>query len=97
MMNAPPIPRIFDYPAATSAVFIVVLVTVLLFGVRFDPTGGPLTISLMVVLAMIGVIAFSLFFTVPNDEVTAAVVGGLTAAFGAVIAFWLGHGKGGSQ
>lgn len=92
-MNPPPVPKIFDYPAATSAVFIVVLASILLLSARFDPSGGSLIISLMVVLAMIGVIAFSLFFTVPNDEVTAAVVGGLTAAFGAVIAFWLGRPK----
>lgn len=92
-MNPPPVPKIFDYPAATTGLFIVALCTALLFASRLDKSGGALTISLLVVLAMIGTIVFSLFFTVPNDEVTAAVVGGLTAAFGAVIAYWLGRPK----
>jgi FtsH-binding integral membrane protein len=56
---------------------------------RFDPSGGTLTISLLIVLAFIGAVIFTLFFTVPTDEITAAVIGGLVASFGAVVAFWL--------
>jgi uncharacterized BrkB/YihY/UPF0761 family membrane protein len=92
----PPMPKLFDYPGATTAVFLTVFTTCLLFVAgRFDPTGGVLTISLLVVLAFVGTVVFTLFFTVPNDEITAAVAGGLVAAFGAVIAHWLGRPKDG--
>jgi hypothetical protein len=43
----------------------------------------------MVVLGMLGVVTFCLFYTIPNDEITSAAIGGLTASFGAVIAYWL--------
>lgn len=90
----PPIPKIFDYPGATGVMFLVVFTTLLLFiSGRFDPSGGVLTISILVTLAFIGVVTFCLFFTVPNDEVTAGVTGGLIAAFGAVVAHWLGRSK----
>jgi hypothetical protein len=39
-------------------------------------------------------VIFCAFFTVPTDEITASVIGGLTAAFGAVIAFWLNKPRG---
>ncbi len=88
----PPTPKIFDYPGATGAAFMVVFVTLLLFvSGKFDATQGVLTISLLVTLAFIGAVVFCLFFTIPRDETTAAVVGGLTAAFGAVVAHWLGR------
>lgn len=88
----PPIPKIFDYPGAVGVSFIIVFTTILLFvSGKFDPTMGVLTISLLVILAFIGTVVFCLFFTVPNDEVTAGVLGGLIAAFGAVVAHWLGR------
>lgn len=94
MNNAPPIPKIFDYPAATGIAFAIVFTAVLVaVASRFDPTMGVLTISLLVVVAFIGVAVFCLFFTVPNDEITSGVIGGLIAAFGAVIAHWLGRKK----
>ena len=87
----PPVPRILDYPASVGLALAVVLTTVLLFAAgKFDPTGGVLTISLVVVLSFMGVVTFCLFFTIPSDEITAGVVGGLTAGFGAVISHWLG-------
>ena len=61
---------------------------------RFDQTGGALTISLLIVLAVIGVLAFCVLFTVPRDETTASVIGGLVAAFGGVVAYWLGKPRG---
>lgn len=86
----PPTPKIFDYPAMVAVSFAVVFTSALLFVAgRFDPTGGSLTISLMVVLAFIAVVVFCLFFTVPTDEITSAVIGGLVLAFGAVVAHWL--------
>jgi hypothetical protein len=50
-----------------------------------------LTISILIVVAFMGTVAFCLFFTVPNDEVTPGVVGGLATGFGAVVAYWLGR------
>ena len=92
VVSPPPVPKIFDYPGATTAVFLTVFTACLLFiAGRFDPTGGVLTISLLVVLAFVGTVVFTLLFSVPTDEITSAVVGGLVAAFGAVIAYWLGR------
>lgn len=87
----PPTPKLMDYPS-TIGIGIGVLFTAVLIYIagRFDPTKGPLTISLMVVIAFMGVATFCMFFTVPADEVTSGVIGGLTAAFGAVVAHWLG-------
>jgi hypothetical protein len=61
---------------------------------RFDPTGGTLTISILVVLAMVSTTIFVMLFSIPTDEITSAVLGGLVAAFGAVMAFWLGKRNG---
>lgn len=93
--NLPPVPRLMDYPASVGIAVGVIFTGILLYiASKFDPTGGILTISLMVVLTFIGVVVFVLFFTVPNDEITSAVIGGLTASFGAIIAYWLGRPKG---
>lgn len=83
-----------DYPASVGIAFAIVFTTALLVvSSKFDPTLGVLTISLLVVVAFLGTVVFCLFFTVPNDEITSGVVGGLIAAFGAVIAHWLGRTK----
>jgi hypothetical protein len=89
-------PKIVDYPAAASAIGAVLGTGALLIIIkRFDPTGGTLAVSLIVVLAFVGVVAFSLLYNIPaDDEVTPGVVGGLVAAFGAVVAYWLGKAKG---
>jgi hypothetical protein len=88
-------PRIIDYPAVFG-VAVVVLCTALLVYVasKFDPTGGALTISLIVVLAFAGVVGVVVFHTIPVDEATAGVIGGLTAAMGAVVTHWLGRSPG---
>jgi hypothetical protein len=92
----PPTPKMVDYPATVGLILCVVFTTLLLIVAgKFDPTGGSLTISLLVVLAFMGVVTFCLFFTIPTDEITSGVVGGLIAAFGAVMAFWLSRAKGG--
>jgi hypothetical protein len=91
----PPIPKLLDYPASVGVALIVVFTTILLIVAgKFDPTGGTLTVSLVVVLTFLGLVVFCAFFTVPNDEVTSGVIGGLTAAFGAVVAFWLNKPRG---
>ena len=46
---------------------------------------------------MLGSVAYCLIFTIPTDDITPGVVGGLTAGFGAVVAYWLGHRGGGGN
>jgi len=93
-LNPPPIPKLMDYPASIGVSIAVILTTVLLIVVsKFDTTGGVLTISLLVVLAFLGLVTFCAFFTIPADEITSSAIGGLTAAFGAIIAYWLGVKK----
>lgn len=94
VVNPPPSVSLFNYPGAITAVAVVALTAVLLFVAgRFDPTQGPLTISLMITLGMLGATAYCLIFTIPVDDITPSVVGGLTAGFGAVLAYWFGRGK----
>jgi uncharacterized BrkB/YihY/UPF0761 family membrane protein len=94
----PPTPMIMPYPATVGIAFAILFTAMLLFiASKFDPTFGVLTISLMVVVTFAGVVTFCLFFTVPNDEVTSGVLGGLIAAFGAVIAHWLGRTREGPK
>lgn len=92
----PPSPKLMDYPASVGIVLGILFTAILLVVAgKFDPTAGVFTISLLVTLAFIGACIFCLFFTVPNDEITSGVLGGLTAAFGAVVAHWLGRTGGG--
>jgi hypothetical protein len=94
LVQAPPIPKIMDYPASVGLIIAVVLVTMLLVVTsRFDPTGGTLTISLLVVLGFMSLVTFCAFFTIPTDEITSGAIGGLVAAFGAVVAYWLSRGR----
>jgi hypothetical protein len=89
-----PIPKLLDYPASLGLGIAVVLTSMLLVVVsRFDATGGTLTISLLVIMAFLGLVTFCAFFTVPTDEITSGAIGGLVAAFGAVVAYWLGRNK----
>lgn len=84
-----------SYPAAVFAACVVSFTALLLVvSGRYDPTRGPLTISLMITIGMLGATAYCLIFTIPADDITPSVVGGLTAGFGAVLAYWFGRGKG---
>lgn len=97
-INPPPVPKLMDYPASLGLAIAVFLTTILLVVTsRFDATGGVLTISLLVVLAFLGLVTFCALFTVPTDEITSGAIGGLVAAFGAVVAYWLGRGKEGPK
>jgi FtsH-binding integral membrane protein len=89
VVNPPPTLN-YLVPAAIVAT---VLMTAILLAVstRMDRTKGTLTISLLIVVSFVGVTSYCLIFTIPTDEVTPAVVGGLTAGFGAVVAYWLGR------
>ena len=86
----PPKFQFVDYPASVAIGFTTLgAIILLVITSRFDPSKGALTISFLVVLAVIGVLAYSVTVTVPRDETTAAVIGALMAAFGGVITFWL--------
>jgi|SRR5580693_2182217 hypothetical protein len=90
----PPSPRIMDYPASIGLVIAVVLTVVLVIAAsKFDKTGGTLTVSLLVILAFLGLVTFCALFTIPTDEITSGAIGGLVAAFGAVVAYWLSRGR----
>jgi hypothetical protein len=91
-MSPPAVTTFVSFPIALGVCIAVAQTTILLYiAGRFDPTGGPLTISIMIVLGMLGAVAYCLLFTVPQDDITPSVVGGLTAGFGAVCAYWLGR------
>jgi len=93
--SLPPIPKILDYPVTVGIALDILFITFLLVVVyKFDKSQGILTISLLVILAFIGLAIFCVFFAVPADEITSAVIGGLVAAFGAVIAHWIGKTNG---
>jgi hypothetical protein len=79
---------------AVAVIVILSLILVLTIG-RFDPTQGPLTISIFVVVAFIGAMVTALLFNIPHDEETATLVGGLGTGFGSVITYWLIRGNGG--
>ena len=88
----PPTPKLMDYPASIGLVLAVVMTSVLLVVAgKFDPSGGTLTISLLVILAFLGLVTFCAFFTIPTDEITSGAIGGLVAAFGAVVEIGRAH------
>lgn len=88
----PPSPKMLDYPGTLGIGVEIVFVAILLaVSSRFDVSGGQLTISLLIVLSFVGVVVFCLFYTVPSDESTSLVIGGLVAAMGAVVSHWLGR------
>lgn len=90
LVRFPPVSKVLDYPVATGVVLDVIFVCVLLVvSRRFDATGGALTIALMVVIAFVGTTVAVIVWTIPPDEETATVIGGLATAFGAVVAYWL--------
>jgi hypothetical protein len=81
-----------NYPIFVGVVSAVFLTAFLLWVAgKFDPTQGVLTISIMIVLGMLGAVGYCLMFTIPPDDITPGIVGGLTAGFGAVVAHWLGR------
>jgi uncharacterized membrane protein len=82
--------KISDYPGTVSMIGLLgATIVLLIVAKKFDPHQGALTISLLVVIIFFGVILWSVLFTIPTDEVTSAVIGGLVAAFGSVITYWL--------
>jgi hypothetical protein len=93
--NPPPATAILPYPAAATIVLTAIVTgVILILAGRFDPSKGPLTISVMIVLGMLGTTAYCLVFTIPSDDITPSVVGALSAGFGAVVVYWLGRASG---
>jgi NADPH-dependent curcumin reductase CurA len=93
--NPPPQVAIMNYPSAVAVAVITVFTSVLLvIASKFDPTKGPLTISILIVLGMLATTAYCLVFTVPQDDITPGIVGGLSAGFGGVIVYWLARNSG---
>jgi hypothetical protein len=94
--NPPPKVELSNYPSVVAVIATVSFTAILLIAAkRYDPTGGALTISILITLGMLGAVSYCLIFTIPNDDITPGIVGGLTAGFGAVVAHWLGHREGG--
>jgi len=95
LVNPPPAVALMNYPSAIGVALICFFTAALLIVAgKFDPTGGTLTLSLMITLGMLGATAYCLIFTIPPDDITPGIVGGLTAGFGAVVAHWLGRIQG---
>jgi hypothetical protein len=91
-LTLPPQVAIANYPSAVAIVVTALVTAATLFiAGKFDQTQGVLTISIMIVLGMLGTTAYCLVFTIPNDDITPGVVGALSAGFGAVIVYWLGR------
>jgi len=92
VVNPPPQTSLAPFPVATGVGFAVLFTAILVIvASRFDQSKGVLTLSILIVISFAGTVAYCLIFTIPTDEVTPAVVGGLTAGFGAVCAHWLGR------
>jgi hypothetical protein len=90
--NPPPKVSLSSYPSVIAISATVLFSSLLLFvSNKYDPTQGALTISILITLGMLGAVAYCLIFTIPNDDITPGIVGGLTAGFGAVVAHWLGR------
>jgi hypothetical protein len=86
----PPQVNLFPYPVAMSTGgAILATLALLVISSKFDPSHGALTISLIIVLTFCGTVTFCLFFTVPSDTTTSAIIGGLVAALGATVSYWL--------
>lgn len=94
VVNPPPPIAVTDFPILIGAVIGCVLTSIMLaVAGKFDKSGGALTISLLITIGMLGAVSYCLIFTIPNDDITPSVVGGLTAGFGAVVAYWLGRAR----
>lgn len=65
---------------------------VVLYASRIDTTKGTLTVSVLVMLTFMAALGWAVRYNIPQDPETAALVGGLVAAFGAVVAYWIGGG-----
>jgi hypothetical protein len=90
--NAPIVTGVGNFPATIVLTSTVILTAVMIvISGKFDKSGGVLTLSILITLGMLGAITYCLIFTVPVDDITPGVVGGLTAGFGAVVAHWLGR------
>lgn len=58
--------------------------------------GAPV-ISVMIVMGFLGLVTALLFKTVPDNQVTLILFGGLSAAFSQVVSYWLGSSAGSAR
>ena len=83
------------YPATVTAVIVAIITIAVVAAARYcDPTRGQLTISVMLVLAFVATTFASILYAVPQIPSTEILVGALATAVGAVVAYWLGRGRG---
>jgi uncharacterized BrkB/YihY/UPF0761 family membrane protein len=86
-----PPPSAPQYPIIIGLCIGAALTVILIFVIsRFDRTGGALAISLMIILGFLAIAAFSVYYTIPQDPSTSAIIGALVSSVGAIIAYWLG-------
>ena len=65
----PPRFQFVDFPATTAVVAVSLgAIALMLLSSRFDNTAGALTISLLIILAFVGVLAYSVTVTVPEGR-----------------------------
>lgn len=85
----------FTIPGFAAVGLGVIYTSVMVFMIgRYDKTGGALTVSVMVVIGFFAALTWAIRYQIPQDPETAALMGGLVAAFGAVVAYWIGgHGR----
>lgn len=91
----PPTPELHllnQYPVLVAILGLLFSVAVLLgFAKYVDPTGGPLTVSLALIITFSGAVIYALRFTIPQDAETGTLIGTLVLAIGTVVAYWLGQ------
>lgn len=89
----PPVPEFTtNYPVLFAGVTIICFVAILLWLSKYlDPTGGPLTISLTLLLVFGAAVIFAMRYTIPQDAETGTLIGTLVLAIGTVVSYWLTH------
>ena len=81
-----------NYPVLVAVTGVMVFLVIMLLLAKYvDPTQGPLTISLALILVFAGAVAFAMRFTIPQDAETGTLIGTLVLAVGSVVSYWLTH------
>ena len=80
------------YPALLTAVGTALLAAVVVVASKyFDPTGGPLTVTLLIVIPFVAATFASMIYAIPQTPSTELLLGSLATALGATVAYWLGR------
>jgi hypothetical protein len=84
------------YPAFIATAGVALVAAILVITAKyFDVTEGLLTVSLVVIIAFVAATFASLLYSVPQTPQMELLIGGLATSLGAIIAYWLGKGRGG--